>query len=75
MIKKGNDRIEFSIGNEAKAKTAFIPPCTRNVFLKYYTPFFTNYNYWTKQDAETYKQNLLKTLEEFSVIDSSNNQK
>jgi hypothetical protein len=73
-IKKENNQSKLSIGEEEKAKTAFIPPCTKNIFMKYYTPVLTNYNYWTKPDAEAYKQNILKTLEEFEVNDSSNNQ-
>lgn len=73
-IKKENNQSKMIIGEEEKAKTAFIPPCTKNIFMKYYTPVLTNYNYWTKPDAEAYKQNILKTLEEFEVNDSSNNQ-
>ena len=73
-IKKKNNQSELSVGEEEKAKTAFIPPCTKNVFMKYYTPVLTNYNYWTKPDAEAYKQNILNTLKDFEVIDSSNNQ-
>ncbi len=73
-IKKENNQSKFDIGKEEKAATAFIPPCTKNIFLKYYTPAFTNYNYWTKSDAEAYRQNILETLKEFEVTDSSNNQ-
>ena len=72
-IKKVNNQSKFIIGKVEKAATAFIPPCTKNIFLKYYTPVFTNYNYWTKPDAEAYKKNILETLEEFGVNDTSNN--
>lgn len=73
-IKKENKQSKLSIGKEEKAKTAFIPPCTKNIFMKYYTPILTNYNYWTKPDAEAYRQNILSILEEFVATDSSNNQ-
>jgi hypothetical protein len=29
---------------------------------------------WDKTDAEAYRQNILKTLKDFGVIDSSDNQ-
>lgn len=74
-IKKENNQSKLSIGEEEKAKTAFIPPCTKNVFMKYYTPILTNYNYWIRPDAQAYRQNILETLkDDFGVIDSSNNQ-
>ncbi|MBR4838506.1 MAG: DUF262 domain-containing protein [Bacteroidales bacterium] len=73
-IKRENNQSKLSVGKEVKAKTAFIPLCTKNIFLKYYTPVLTNYNYWTKPDAKAYRQNILNTLEEFGVTDSSNNQ-
>ncbi|MBO4814388.1 MAG: DUF262 domain-containing protein [Muribaculaceae bacterium] len=67
IIKKEKNQSKLSIGEEAKAKTAFIPPCTKNVFMKYYTPVLTNYNYWTKPDADAYKQNILDILKDFKV--------
>lgn len=64
MNKSGS---EMLIGEEEKAKSAFIPPCTKQIFLKYYTPMTTDYNYWTRSDAEAYKQNILETLKDFGV--------
>ena len=64
MNKSGS---EMLIGEEEKAKSAFIPPCTKQIFLKYYTPMTTDYNYWTRSDAEAYKQNILETLKHFGV--------
>ena len=40
---------------------SFIPPCTRNVFMKYYTNQPTNLVEWGKHDAEAYLENI-KTL-------------
>ena len=49
---------------------AFIPPVTKNVFLKYYNTSVDNLKEWSKSDAEAYKQNILDTLSEFGVKDS-----
>lgn len=55
---------------ETTGKIAFIPPVTKNVFLKYYNPNVNNLKEWTKEDAESYKKNILDTLKEFGVTDS-----
>ena len=60
-IKKGG----FYIGNEEQANSAFIPPCTKQIFLKYYSSVSSNQNYWMKSDAEYYKENIMKTLKNF----------
>lgn len=52
---------------------AFIPPVTKNVFLKYYNTSIDNLREWSENDAKAYKQNILDTLKDFGVIDSSNN--
>ena len=56
---------------ETTGKIAFIPLVTKNVFLKYYNPNVNNLKEWTKEDAEAYKKNILDTLKEFGVTDSS----
>lgn len=52
---------------------AFIPPVTKNVFLKYYNTSVDNLREWCESDAESYKLNIFETLQEFGVIDSSHN--
>ena len=52
---------------------AFIPPVTKNVFLKYYNTSVDNLREWSENDAKAYKENILKTLREFDVMDSMNN--
>lgn len=54
---------------------AFIPPVTKNVFLKYYNTSIDNLRGWSESDAIAYKFDILDTLKEFGVTDSSNNQK
>lgn len=48
---------------------AFIPPVTKNVFLKYYNTTVDNLREWNENDATSYKQNILDTLKEFGVVD------
>ena len=55
---------------ETTGNIAFIPPVTKNIFLKYYNPNVNNLQTWTKEDAESYKNNILETLKEFGVKDS-----
>ena len=52
---------------EEDSKSAFIPPCTKYAFLKYYNSASASILYWDKRDAEAYRDNILKTLEEFNV--------
>lgn len=73
----GKDQgIRYEVGEnlevkETTGKIAFIPPVTKNVFLKYYNPNVNNLKEWTKEDAKAYKNNILETLNEFGVTDSS----
>ena len=53
----------FEQPKEMRAKSAFIPPCTKQAFMKYYSPTSGNIVAWTKPDAEAYRQNIVKTLE------------
>lgn len=50
-----------------KSKSSFIPPCTKYAFLKYYNPVSASISYWDRNDAKAYRNNMLKTLEEFDV--------
>jgi len=43
----------------------FVPHCTRNVFLKCYSPQVDHTMYWTQQDRDGYRQNLIETLSIF----------
>ena len=65
-----DDDLNVSIRNGV---VAFIPPVTKNVFLKYYNTSLDNLREWSETDAEAYKSNILETLKEFGVIDTSNN--
>ncbi|CUV64994.1 conserved hypothetical protein [Sulfurovum sp. enrichment culture clone C5] len=43
----------------------FIPICTKNVFLKYYSENATDLQKWTKDDAEKYKSAIVTTLKNY----------
>jgi len=58
---------KIQLGEEKKAKSSFVPPCTKQVFMKYYSATMSDANYWTKVDAEGYLndiKNCIKKLEE-----------
>lgn len=50
---------------ENEGAIAFIPPCTKNIFLKYYNPATNNIREWTKDDAEAYLNNIKTNLNDF----------
>lgn len=50
---------------ELDAHGVFVPHCTRNVFLKSYSPQVGHAMYWTQQDRDGYRQKLLETLHTF----------
>lgn len=64
-----DETLEVSLQDGA---IAFIPPVTKNVFLKYYNTSIDNLREWNESDAKAYKENILNTLSVFGVEDSSN---
>ncbi|MDR1895390.1 MAG: DUF262 domain-containing protein [Prevotellaceae bacterium] len=57
-----NDELEV---DEDEGTIAFIPPCTKNVFLKYYNPSTNSLREWDKDDAEAYLKNIKEVLKSF----------
>lgn len=49
-----------------KGKSSFVPPCTKNVFLKYYSPFVSENNYWTIPDAKYYLADIKHCIQQLS---------
>ena len=58
---------QLVMSEEKDAPSAFVPPVTKHIFLKYYSSTVGDHNYWTKKDAESYKKNILDALKEFGV--------
>ena len=58
---------KLQLGEDAKAKSSFVPLCTKQVFMKYYSATMNDANYWTKVDADGYLKDIddcIKKLEE-----------
>ena len=47
---------------EREKTNSFVPICTRNVFLKYYTEFPKQLYYWSNKDREDYLAEIVKTI-------------
>ena len=50
---------------ERDSEGRFIPLCTRNVFLKYYSPDAKRLSRWEESEREEYKQQIAITLSDF----------
>lgn len=50
---------------ERDSEGRFIPLCTRNVFLKYYSPDAKRLSRWEESEREEYKQQISNTLSDF----------
>ena len=74
ITKKGYKCIDVR-SEEVDAPSSFIPPCTRQVFLKYYSAIVASPNYWLKTDAENYKKDIFTTLKMFGVVMNDRNAK
>lgn len=57
---------QFKI-NKSTTSIAFVPPCTKNVFVKAYTDVPKSLSAWSKDDAEHYRDAIYDTLEKFGV--------
>jgi hypothetical protein len=55
-----------------KGISAFIPPVTRNVFMKYYSPMTTDFTTWNNHDFDEYKNDIREVLTDF-LTDNDNN--
>jgi hypothetical protein len=43
----------------------FIPICTKNVFLKYFSEYPPKISFWTQDDREKYEADLFKVLNNY----------
>lgn len=43
----------------------FVPLCTRNVFLKCYSPYVDNVMFWSESDRDGYEENIITVLTNF----------
>lgn len=61
-LKLNTETFKIETEEGQKKRIAFVPPCTRNVFTKCYTPGKNDSWSWTKRDAECYRQAIFNTL-------------
>lgn len=57
-----NDKLKFEWTH---AKSPFVPLCTKNVFLQYYTELGASPLFWSTSDAKAYRNNIRDLLKEF----------
>lgn len=65
-----NDIFEIE---EKDGAIAFIPPCTKNIFMKYYSVSTNNLREWNRDDAKAYINNIETVLEKFLTINKDIN--
>ena len=56
--------------SNANTISAFIPPVTRNVFMKYYSPHTNSFIRWDEEDFRKYKTDIEDVLKDFLKQDS-----
>lgn len=47
----------------------FVPICTKNVFLKYFSDYPPKISFWTQDDREKYEQDLVRVLTNYLEVD------
>lgn len=62
--------VEIDLDNQ----DIYILPCTKNVFLKYYSKGDMNNFVWTKNDAENYEDIIIRFIKEFLKLEGENNE-
>jgi len=46
----------------------FVPICTKNVFLKYFSDYPPKISFWTQDDREKYEQDLIRVLSPYMEV-------
>lgn len=64
----------FEVMEPTNATSSFILPCTKQAFMKYYSPASGTMTAWTRSDAKAYRQNIIDLLTEFGFKIEKNNE-
>ena len=72
MTAKWNTKSQTIEVSEAPAESAFVPPCTKDVFMKTYSNVVSNSMAWTPDDAESYACYLTELFNWFKEKYSNN---
>ncbi len=62
--------VEIDLGSQE----TYVLPCTKNVFLKYYSKGDMNNYVWTKKDAEKYEKTIIRFIKEFLKLEGDHNE-
>lgn len=46
----------------------FVPVCTKNVFLKYFSDYPPKVSFWTQEDREKYEEDLVRVLKNYLEV-------
>lgn len=46
----------------------FVPICTKNVFLKYFSDYPPKISFWTQDDREKYEEDLIRVLSDYMEV-------
>lgn len=66
LLKKKDNRNKMEWSEETSAESSFVPLCTRRVFLKYYSASYSDNNYWTKDDARQYLNDIQDCIDKLN---------
>ncbi|WP_346891368.1 DUF262 domain-containing protein [Clostridium sp. UBA3887] len=47
----------------------FVPLCTKNTFLKYFSDYPPKISFWSQEDREMYEKDLIRVLSEYMEVD------
>jgi hypothetical protein len=54
---------KIEVPEEGISDSAFVPPCTMNAFLKYYSTTSSSANYWTSYDCQEYLNDIQRCID------------
>jgi hypothetical protein len=54
---------------ERDKEGAFIPLCTKNTFLKYFSDYPPKISFWTSDDRQKYEEDLIKVLDKYIEVE------
>lgn len=63
---------KIKLGEAKLANSSFVPPCSKQVFMKYFSATMTDPNYWTKVDAKAYMSDIENCLKELDTPTQQN---
>ncbi len=58
---------------ESDSHGVFVPICTKNAFLKYYSKSYTDFSHWNKDDATDYVSAIKRVLVDFLAEQGASN--